>query len=317
MDLYPPIRPYATGMLNVGEGYRVRWQQAGNPGGKPAVVLHGGPGSGIAPLSRRHHDPAAYRIVLFDQRGAGLSTPSATDPDSDLSANTLWHLVADMEALRTALDIDRWQLFGGSWGATLALAYAQTHPERVTEIVLRGVFTAGPGELDWLYRGGAARLFPAEWERFLAPLPEHRRDDPLAAYADLVRDPDPDVRRRAATAWSLWEGATVSVQPQPAFLDQYADPAFSMAFARLALHYFTHGAWLDDGQLVRDAGKLTDIPGVLVQGRYDVVCPPATAYAVHRNWPGSRLHLLEGAGHAVNDPGVLAALRAATDSFRP
>lgn len=312
-ELYPPIVPRHEGMLDVGDGHRIRCQEAGNPAGKPVVVLHGGPGSGIAPMARRHFDPAAYRIILFDQRGAGRSTPHA---DVDLTANTLWHLVSDMEILREHFGVDRWQLFGGSWGATLALAYAQTHPSRVTEIILRGVFTARPSELDWIYRGGAANLFPAEWEAFLAPLAEDRRDDPLSAYHDLLHSPDRAVRERAAVAWSTWEGATVSLYPQESFVRHYAEPAFALTFARLALHYFSHGAWLEDGQLIRDAGKLAGIPGVLVQGRYDAVCPPITAFQLHREWPGSVLRLTEGAGHAVNDPGILAALREATDSFR-
>jgi proline iminopeptidase len=312
-ELYPPLPPRAEGMLDVGDGHRIRCQAAGNPAGKPVVVLHGGPGSGIAPMARRHFDPDAYRIILFDQRGAGQSTPGA---DTDLSANTLWHLVADMEKLRAALKIERWQVFGGSWGATLALAYAQTYPDRVTEIILRGVFTVRRSELDWIYRGGAAQLFPAEWEDFLAPVPEDRRDDPLSAYGELLDHPDPAVRERAAIAWSRWEGATVSLYPQESFVRQYSDPAFALTFARLAVHYFSHGAWLEEGQLIRDAGKLAGIPGVLVQGRYDAVCPPITAYQLHRAWPGSQLRLVEGAGHAVNDPGILAALRMATDSFR-
>ncbi|MFE0026766.1 prolyl aminopeptidase [Amycolatopsis sp. NPDC059021] len=315
-DLYPPLAPHAQGLLDVGDGHRIHCEQAGNPEGKPVVVLHGGPGSGIAPLTRRHFDPEAYRIVLFDQRGAGRSTPHIGEDDVDLATNTLWHLVADMELLRERLGIDRWQVFGGSWGATLALAYAQKHPDRVSEMVLRGVFTVRRGELDWLYGGGAANLFPKEWDDFLAPLPEDRRDDPLAAYAELVYDPDPAVRERAALAWSVWEGATVSLFPQESFVRQYSDSKFALTFARLALHYFSHGAWLEEGQLIHDAGKLAGIPGVIVQGRYDAVCPPATAYALHRAWPGSELRLLEGAGHAVNDPGVLAALREATDGFR-
>jgi len=312
-ELYPPLEPRAEGMLDVGDGHRIRCQAAGNPAGKPVVVLHGGPGSGITPMARRHFDPDAYRIILFDQRGAGWSTPGA---DVDLSANTLWHLVADMELLRKTLEIERWQLFGGSWGATLALAYAQAHPERVTEIILRGVFTVRQSELDWIYRGGAAHLFPAEWEEFLAPVPEDRRADPLSAYGDLLNHQDRTVRESAAIAWSTWEGATVSLYPQASFVRQYSDPKFALTFARLAVHYFTHGAWLEDGQLIRDAGKLAGIPGVIVQGRYDAVCPPITAYQLHRTWPGSELKLTEGAGHAVNDPGILAALRAATDSFR-
>ncbi|MEV4602268.1 prolyl aminopeptidase [Amycolatopsis sp. NPDC049253] len=315
-DLYPPLQPLADGMLDVGDGHRIYCQEAGNSQGKPVVVLHGGPGSGIAPMARRHFDPAAYRIILFDQRGAGRSTPSVGDPDADLSTNTLWHLVADMELLRERLNIRRWQVFGGSWGSTLALAYAQTYPDQVTELVLRGIFTARQRELDWLYRGGAANLFPAEWEDFLAPLPEEHHKDPLTGYAELLDDPDRGVRERAAIAWSVWEGATVALLPQEAFLNRYADPSFALTFARLAVHYFSHDAWLEDGQLIRDAGKLAGVPGVLVQGRYDAVCPPITAYELHRAWPGSILRITEGAGHAVNDPGMLAALRQATDDFR-
>ncbi|QRP44961.1 prolyl aminopeptidase [Amycolatopsis sp. FDAARGOS 1241] len=315
-DLYPPLQPSAEGMLDVGDGHRVYWQEAGNPLGKPVVVVHGGPGSGIAPMARRHFDPSAYRIILFDQRGAGRSTPSAADPGADLAANTLWHLVSDLELLRSGLNVEQWQVFGGSWGATLALAYAETHPDRVTELVLRGIFTARQSEFDWIYRGGAAHLFPAEWEDFLAPLPEAHRKDPLKGYGELLASEDRAVRERAAIAWSTWEGATVALVPQEAFVNRYADPSFALTFARLAVHYFGHGAWLDDGQLIRDAGKLAGIPGVLVQGRYDAVCPPITAYELHRAWPGSVLRITEGAGHAVNDPGTLAALRKATDDFR-
>jgi proline iminopeptidase len=314
--LYPPIEPHATGMLDVGDGHRIYCESAGNPSGKPVVVLHGGPGTGVAPMSRRHFDPDVYRIILFDQRGAGRSTPSITDPDVDLSTNTLWHLVGDMEKIRERLEIERWLLFGGSWGSTLALAYAETHPERVSEIVLRGVFTARQSELDWIYRGGASNLFPLEWTDFLAPIPGARRDDPMAVYHELVYHRERAVREHAAVAWSAWEGAIVSLVPQAGFRKEYADPAFALRFARIALHYFTHGCWLEDGQLIRDAGKLAGIPGVIVQGRYDAVCPPITAYQLHQAWVGSRLELLDNAGHAVNDPGVMAQLRAATDGFR-
>jgi proline iminopeptidase len=265
-------------------------------------------------LSRRHFDPSVYRIVLFDQRGAGRSTPSILDGEAGLEANTTWHLVADMERLREHLGIESWQVFGGSWGATLALAYAETHPERVTELVLRGVFTARRSEMDWIYRGGAAHLFPEYWRDYLSLVPEGA--DPLAAYRDLVRHPDQSTRERAAIAWSTWEGAIVSVVPQHGFRTDYSAPNFAATFARIALHYFSHGAWLDDGQLIRDASKLAGIPGVLVQGRYDLVCPPATAYALHEAWPGSRLVVAPMAGHAVTDPDILRHLREATDGFR-
>ena len=304
--LYPPIEPHATGMLDVGDGHRLYWEISGNPTGKPVVVLHGGPGAGTNPLQRRHFDPATYRIVLVDQRGAGRSTPFA-----ETRANTTWHLVADLERLRTHLSIDRWQLFGGSWGCVVALAYAQTHPERVTEIILRGVFLLRARELDWLYRGGAGALFPEAWADFLALVPPGA--DPLAAYHHLLTAPDPI---KAAIAWSSWEGATVSLLPNPAALALYQDPRFAVPFARLALHYFTNLGWLEEDQLIRDAHKLHGIPGVLVQGRYDAVCPPVSAWDLHQAWPDSTLTILPSAGHAVADPGILTALRAATDRFR-
>ncbi|MGX7825069.1 prolyl aminopeptidase [Actinokineospora sp. 24-640] len=304
--LYPPIDPHLSGLLDVGDGHRLHWEVSGNPAGKPVVVLHGGPGAGTNPLHRRHFDPAAYRIVLFDQRGAGRSTPFAST-----TANTTWHLVADMERLRVHLGIDRWQLFGGSWGCVVALAYAQAHPARVSEIVLRGVFLLRERELDWLYRGGAGHLFPEAWARFLAPVPPGA--DPLAAYRSLLAGPDPTA---AAIEWSAWEGATVSLLPNPVIAAQYQDPAFAVPFARLAVHYFTNLGWLAEDQFVRDAHRLAGIPGVIVQGRYDAVCPPVSAWDLHQAWPGSTLRIMPGAGHAVADPGVLAALRAATDGFR-
>ncbi|HEY0450243.1 prolyl aminopeptidase [Actinophytocola sp.] len=312
--LYPPVEPHEQGMLDVGDGHEIYWEVSGNPAGRPAVFLHGGPGSGTTALQRRLFDPAAYRIVLFDQRGCGRSTPSVLAPDADLSANTTWHLVADMETLRAHLGIDRWQLFGGSWGATLAMAYAQTHPERVSEIILRGVFLLRRRELDWMYRGGAGNLFPEAWADFAALVPA---GDVLEGYHRLVNDADPEVRARAAAAWSNWEGAAVSLLPNPGLTATYADPRFAVPFARIALHYFVQDGWLAENQLVRDAGKLAGIPGRIVQGRYDAVCPPATAWELHRAWPDSRLLLLPQAGHAVTDRGVLDALLEATDEFRP
>ncbi|OQO90359.1 prolyl aminopeptidase [Saccharomonospora piscinae] len=314
-ELYPAISPHARGMLEVGDGNRVYWEVSGNPEGRPAVVLHGGPGSGSDPLTRRHFDPARYRVVQFDQRGSGRSTPHVGDPAADLSVNTTWHLVADMELLREHLGIDRWLVLGGSWGATLALAYAETHPERVSGLVLRGVFTARSTELDWLYRGGAGHLFPEQWRHYVDVVPPSGRDDPLAAYRELVEGPDRAAAERAAVAWSAWEGAVVSVVPQDGYLRGYSAPAFAVPFARIALHYFSHRAWLDEGQLVRDAHRLAGIPGHIVQGRYDLVCPPVTAFELHRAWPDSTLTMLEGAGHAVTDPGMLAALRRATDAL--
>jgi proline iminopeptidase len=308
---YPPLDSHADGMLDVGDGHRIYWEVSGNPGGKPVVFLHGGPGSGTSPLQRRLFDPAAYRIVLFDQRGCGRSIPHVATKDPD-EHNTTWHLVDDMEALRTHLDIERWQVFGGSWGATLALAYAQRHPERVTEIILRGVFLLRRSELDWLYRGGAGALFPQEWATFSALAPD---GDVLAGYHRLVNEPDSSAA--AAIAWSNWEGAIASMNPTPGMAATYGDPRFAVAFAKLALHYFTHAGWLADGQLIRDAGKLAGIPGRIVQGRYDVVCPPVTAWDLYHAWPGSTLNLLPRAGHSVTDLGVLDALLDATDEFRP
>lgn len=308
---YPPLDAHDTGMLDVGDGHRIYWEVSGNPTGKPVVFLHGGPGGGTSPLQRRLFDPAAYRIVLFDQRGCGRSTPHVATREPD-EHNTTWHLVADMEALREHLKIDRWLLFGGSWGSTLALAYAQLHPDRVTEIILRGVFLLRQSELDWLYRGGAGALFPEDWATFAALVPE---GDVLAGYRRLLDDPA--TATGAAVAWSNWEGAIVSLTPNPNLVATYADPRFAVAFAKLALHYFTNAGWLDDDQLLRDAGKLAGIPGRIVQGRYDVVCPPVTAWDLHRAWPDSNLTMLPRAGHALTDLGVLDALLDATDEFRP
>jgi len=315
-NLYPAVEPHDQGMLDVGDGHRVYWEVSGNPSGKPVVFLHGGPGGGTTPLHRRLFDPAVYRIVLVDQRGCGRSTPSVVVAgDEALVANTTWHLVSDLERLRELLGIERWQLFGGSWGATLAMAYAQTHPDRVSEIVLRGVFLLRRSELDWMYRGGAGHLFPEAWAEFTALVPDG--EDPLAAYHRQLGDRSAVVSARAAAAWSLWEGAAVSLVPNAAASATYADPAFAVAFARIALHYFTHDGWLAEDQLLRDAGKLAGIPGRIVQGRYDAVCPPVTAWELHRAWPGSELRLLPQAGHSVADRGVLDALIAATDEFRP
>jgi proline iminopeptidase len=314
---YPPLETHADGMLDVGDGHRVYWEVSGNPDGKPVVFVHGGPGSGTSPLQRRFFDPAAYRIVLFDQRGCGRSIPHVATRDPD-EHNTTWHLVADMEALREHLGIERWQLFGGSWGVTLALAYAQTHPERVTEIILRGVFLLRRSELDWLYRGGAGAVFPEEWATFSSLVREKGEGeaggDLLQGYQRLLRDPARAAE--AAAAWSSWEGAVVSLTPNPNLVASYGEPRFAIAFAKLALHYFSHDGWLADEQLIRDAGKLAGIPGRIVQGRYDIVTPPVTAWELHRAWPESTLTMLPRAGHAITDYGVLEALLDATDEFR-
>ncbi|MEU7527961.1 prolyl aminopeptidase [Saccharothrix sp. NPDC042600] len=311
--MYPEIEPYDQGLLDVGDGNRVYWEVCGNPYGKPAVFLHGGPGGGSAPAHRRLFDPAAYRIVLVDQRGCGRSAPHASTPGVDMSTNTTWHLVADLEAVREHLGIDRWQVFGGSWGSTLALAYAQTHPDRVTELVLRGIFTLRQRELDWYYGGGAGSLFPEVWSRVVELVPD---GDVIGGYAKLLHDPDPAVAEAAAVAWSVWEASTVTLLERPELVAAFAQPRYALAFARIENHYFLHRGWLAEGQLLRDAGKLAGIPGVIVQGRYDVATPAVTAWELHRAWPGSELVVVPDAGHAYDEPGILRALVAATDRFR-
>ena len=308
--MYPPIDPYDHGFLDTGDGHRVYWEACGNPDGKPAVFLHGGPGGGCLPAHRRQFDPARYRIVLFDQRGCGRSTPHAS-----LDDNTTWHLVADIERLRAMLGVERWLVFGGSWGSTLALAYAQTHPERVSELVLRGIFALRRAELLWYYQEGASWLFPDLWEEFLAPIPVPERDDLMAAYHRRLTAEDADVRREAARAWSLWEGRTLTLLPDPALADTFGGEEFALAFARIENHYFVHGGFLEEGQLLRDAGRLKGIPGVIVQGRYDVATPARTAWELHRAWPEAEFHLVPDAGHAFSEPGILKALLAATDRF--
>ncbi|MFC8530676.1 prolyl aminopeptidase [Nocardia sp. NPDC057227] len=313
--VYPPITPHDSGLLAVGDGQQLYWEVSGNPAGKPVVFLHGGPGGGTAPFHRRFFDPAAYRIVLVDQRGCGRSTPHVAD-GADLAVNTTPHLIADIEALRTRLGIERWQVFGGSWGSTLALAYAQRYPERVTELVLRGIFLLRRKEIDWYYNGSAGYLYPEEWERFLAPVPESDRDgDLVEAYHRLLHSPDEELALRAAVAWSTWEGATSSLLPQPDRVAETAEPRFALAFARIENHYFRHGGFLDEGQLLRDIGALADVPGVIVQGRHDVVCPATSAWELHRAWPGSVLHVVDDAGHAAAEPGTVHRLVEATDRF--
>ncbi|MBF6175582.1 prolyl aminopeptidase [Nocardia blacklockiae] len=314
--LYPSLPARRDGLLDVGDGQRVYWEESGNPDGKPVVFLHGGPGGGIAPFHRQFFDPRAYRIVLFDQRGCGRSTPHVADGAS-LETNTTWHLVADIERLRTHLGIERWQVFGGSWGSTLALAYAQTHPDRVTELVLRGIFLLRRKEIDWFYNGLAGYVYPDEWEKFLAVVPEpDRRGDLVSAYHRLLHSPDPAVATAAAVAWSSWEGATSSLLPHPERIAETAEHRFALAFARIENHYFVHGGFLDDGQLLRDIDRIAHIPGVIVQGRHDIVCPAVSAWDLHRAWPNSTLHIVPDAGHAAAEPGITHHLVEATDKFR-
>ena len=307
---YEPIEPYRSGHLDTGDGHTLYWELCGNPAGTPAVVLHGGPGGGCTPFQRRYFDPARYNVLLFDQRGCGRSTPHAS-----LDNNTTWHLVADIERLRVMLGIERWVVFGGSWGSTLALAYAETHPEAVRALVLRGIFTLRRAELLWYYQEGASWLFPDLWEHFLAPIPEAERGDLMAAYRRRLTGGDAAERDRAARAWSLWEGTTLTLLPDPAMAAQHGDAAFALAFARIENHYFVHGGWLEDGQLIRDARRLADIPAVIVQGRYDMATPAKTAWDLHRAWPEAEFLIVDDAGHAASEPGILSALIAATDRF--
>lgn len=309
-SLYPEIEPFDRGMLPVSPLHTLYYEQSGNPHGKPVVFLHGGPGGGTNPKCRRFFDPAVYRIVLFDQRGCGQSTPHA-----ELADNTTWDLVADIERVREHLGIDRWQVFGGSWGSTLALAYAQTHPDKVTELVLRGIFTLRAEELDWFYEGGAAALFPDLWEGFLEPVPSEERGHLIRAYSRLLADPDPAVHLPAAVAWSRWESSTITLLPRPELVEAFTEPAHAVAFARIENHFFVNGGWFEEGQLIRDAPTLAGIPTVIVQGRYDACTPPMTAWALHRALPEAELRMIPDAGHAFDEPGILDALIEATDRF--
>jgi proline iminopeptidase len=313
--LYPEIEPYSSGLLDVGDGQSIYWETSGNPDGKPAVFLHGGPGASTNPDHRRVFDPAKYRIVLLDQRGSGKSEPHASGPDADLSTHTTWHLVDDLEILREFLRIDRWLVFGGSWGSTLALAYAETHPDRVTELVLRGIFTLRKSELDWFYEGGAGAIFPDLWEGFLAPVPVEQRGNLINAYHRLLNDPDPAVHLPAATAWARWEASTITLLPNPDVVAIFTDPVFALAFARIENHYFVNKGFFDEGQLIRDAGILRGIPGVIVQGRYDICTPPVTAWDLHRAWPEAQFTMVPDAGHSITEPGITSALVEATDRF--
>jgi proline iminopeptidase len=313
--MYPPIEPYDHGMLDVGDGNRVYWEACGSPAGKPALVVHGGPGSSCSPGMRRQFDPDRYRTVLFDQRGCGRSTPHASDPATDMRVNTTEHLLADMERLREHLGIERWLLWGGSWGSTLALAYAERHPERVSEIVLVSVTTSRRSELDWLYRG-VGRFFPEAWERFRAAVPEAESDAGLvAAYARRMEDPDPAVRWRAANDWVTWEDAVISLESNGrpgAYSDRPPDDL--LAFVRICTHYFVHRAWLEEGVLIRDAGRLAGIPGALIHGRLDLGGPMITAWELARAWPGAELHAIGDSGH-TGSGAMGATIGRALDGF--
>lgn len=308
---YPEIVPYRTGRLRVSDLHEMYFEECGNPDGKPALVLHGGPGGGISPFLRQGHDPARYRIILFDQRGCGQSTPHASLVD-----NTTWHLVADIEALRRHLGIERWQVVGGSWGSTLALSYALTHPVRVTELVLRGIFTLRKSEIDWFYQAGADQIFPDAWERYLSVIPKEERGNLVAAYYRRLTGADEAARKAAAREWSLWEGTTLSLLPNPAREAAFAADHFAAAMAAIECHYFIHGGFFDsDGWIIANARKLKDIPGVILQGRYDVCTPARTAWDLHRAWPEARLVMVEDAGHTGTEAGIADAMVRATDGF--
>ncbi|MFF4254550.1 prolyl aminopeptidase [Streptomyces sp. NPDC001663] len=317
MGRYPQIEPYDHGMLDVGDGNRVYWETCGNPHGKPALVLHGGPGSGCDPYFRRLFDPAAYRIVLIDQRGCGRSTPHASAYDTDMSVNTTAHLIADLELLRRHLGIGRWLVWGVSWGSVLGLRYAQTHPSAVSELVLTGVATGSNPEVDLLTRG-LGQIFPEAFERFLGELPAGERDGNLAlAYNRLVESPDPEVRARAARAWTDWETATIPAPPRS--VERFEDPAFRMGFARTVTHYFGHDHYMgdgnDEGVVLRDAHLLKDIPGTLVQGSLDFGNLLGIVWRLHHAWPGSELVIVDDVGHNAGAPDMTEALVAATDKY--
>ena len=308
--LYPPIEPHRHGFLEVDHGHRLYWEECGNPNGLPVVFLHGGPGSGCEPWHRRFFDPARYRIVLFDQRGSGRSTPHA-----GLEANTTGDLIEDIERLRERLGIRRWVVFGGSWGSTLGLAYAEVHPDRLIGLVLRGIFLCRSRDVQWFYQSGADRVFPEAWADYLAPIPTAERGDLVAAYYRRLTDPDPAVRETAARAWSIWEGSTSCLRPNPDVLAHFAAPSVAVSLARIECHYFMHGSFLGPDQLLREAPRLAGIPGYIVHGRYDVVCPVEQAVALHQAWPSAKLQIVPDAGHSAAEPGIARCLVAATDAF--
>jgi proline iminopeptidase len=307
--LYPPVEPFDQRVLDMGDGHRVYFEQSGNPGGLPVLVVHGGPGGGSSPAMRRYFDPNIFRIVLFDQRGCGKSRPHA-----EIENNTTWHLVSDMERIREEIGIDNWIVFGGSWGATLSLLYAQAHPERVIHIVLRGVFLMQQSELDWFYAGGAGKFWPEPWERFVSLIPEDEREDLIEAYARRLFCGHRSTEIRYAQAWAKWENALASVHSAGYGGD--APPDYARAFSRLENHYFRNAGFLrEDGQILKDMEKIKHIPGAIVQGRYDMICPPHTAYVLAKTWPRSDLRMVRNAGHALSEPGISAELVTVMDQI--
>jgi len=305
--LFPDIRPYANHSLAVESPHVLHIEECGNPEGLPVVFVHGGPGAGCEDYHRRFFDPEVYRIILFDQRGAGKSIPHA-----ELAGNTSQALVADMEAIREHLNIDKWVLFGGSWGSTLALLYAETHPARVAGLILRGIFLCRKREIDWFYQEGASRMFPDAWQEFSKPIPKDQRHDMVSAYYIRLTGDDELARMAAAKAWSVWEGRTATLKHSKAVLNHFGNPHTALSLARIECHYFMHNSFLEDNQLLRDAHRLKDIPGVIVQGRYDVICPMESAWELHLAWPEAEFNIIPDAGHAASEPGIINALIKAT-----
>ena len=310
LTLYPEIHPFVQHSVAVDAPHVLHVEECGNPGGLPVVFVHGGPGAGCEPYHRRFFDPDLYRIILFDQRGCGRSTPHA-----ELEGNTTQALVADMEAIREHLEIDRWMVFGGSWGSTLGLAYAETHPERVLGLVLRGIFLCRPHEIRWFYQEGASRLFPDYWEAFLEPIEEAERGDLVSAYYARLTGEDEITRMAAAKAWSLWEGRTATLLPREEVVSHFTNPFTALSLARIECHYFMHQSFLEPDQLLRDAGRLKGIPGVIVHGRYDAICPVENAWELARAWPDGELQIIPDAGHSASEPGIVDALIRATNSL--
>lgn len=309
-ELFPPIEPHDSGHFEVDERHTLYWEVSGNARGAPVVFLHGGPGAGSLPTHRRFFDPEHYRIIVFDQRGAGRSTPLGATED-----NTTAHLIADLETLRAHLDVERWQVFGGSWGSTLGLAYAQSHPDRVTGLVLRGIFLATQHEIDW-FLTGMGRFFPEAWRAFAEFLPEDERDDLLAGYIRRLNDPDPAVHGPAARAWSVYEASCATLLPSPETVASFSDDRTALGLARLESHYFAHGCFLPEGALLERVERLRRIPAVIVHGRYDVICPITSAETLHQAWPEARFHVVPDAGHSAMEPGIRRALVEATESLK-
>jgi proline iminopeptidase len=309
--LYPEIEPYNTFFLPVGQGHSLYVEEVGNLQGQPAVFLHGGPGGGISARHRQLFDPAHYRIILFDQRGAGQSKPHAS-----LEQNTTWDLLADMEAIREHLTIEKWLVFGGSWGSTLSLAYAESHPQRVTALILRGIFLCRPEEIRWFYQEGTSWIFPEFWEAYLKPIPPEKRQDMVTAYYEALTSPEESVRLEAARAWSRWEGSACKLKPDVKVMDHFEEAHHALAMARIECHYFMNNSWLSENQLLRDAERIRHIPTWIIHGRYDVVCPAKNAYDLHQVLPDAHLHIIPDAGHAFDESGILNALIEATDACK-